>query len=129
MKTLFKNFILLFVAIISAIILFPIGWFYSLFTFNLKIHKLSHYFITLAISVDQMGNVILAPLFNKIMIMKDGYNFGDEDDTISYVLGANKIQKKLTKTGNILANLLDYIDENHCIKTYLNSDKLLNNLK
>ena len=66
-----------------------------------------------------MGNVILAPLFNKIMIKRNGYKFGDEDETISYVLGRNQITETLSKCGNLLANLLDWIDPNHCDKTVL----------
>ena len=66
-----------------------------------------------------MGNVILAPLFNQIMIKRNGYKFGDEDETISYVLGRNQITETLSKCGNLLANFLDWIDHNHCAKTVL----------
>lgn len=117
MKDLFINFILLVLALILAVVLFPIGWVYGLVTLRLSLARLSHYFLTIALSIDQMGNVILAPLFNKIMIKRNGYKFGDEDETISYVLGRNQITETLSKFGNLLANFLDWIDENHCSKT------------
>lgn len=119
MKDLFVNIILLILALLLAVVLFPIGWVHGLFTIKLSISRLSHYLLTIALSIDQMGNVILAPLFNKIMIKRNGYKFGDEDETISYVLGRNKITETLSKLGNLLANTLDFIDKNHCAKTVL----------
>lgn len=119
MKDLFVNFILLILALFLAVVLFPIGWLHGLITLRLSISRLSHYLLTIALSIDQMGNVILAPLFNAIMIKRNGYKFGDEDETISYVLGRNQITETLSKCGNLLANLLDWIDPNHCAKTVL----------
>jgi len=119
MKDLFVNIILLILALLLAVVLFPFGWLHGLITFRLSISRLSHYLLTISLSIDQMGNVILAPLFNRIMIKRNGYKFGDEDETISYVLGRNQITKTLSKLGNLLANLLDWIDPNHCAKTVL----------
>lgn len=119
MKDLFVNIILLILALFLAVILFPIGWVHGLFTLRLSMARLSHYFLTIALSIDQLGNVILAPLLNKIIIKRNGYKFGDEDETISYVLGRNQITETLSKCGNLLANLLDLIDPNHCAKTVL----------
>jgi len=119
MKMLLTNIGLLLIALILAVLLFPFGWLHGLFTLRLSISRLSHYFLTIALSIDQLGNVILAPLFNAIMIKRNGYKFGDEDETISYVLGRNQITETLSKCGNLLANLLDWIDANHCAKTVL----------
>ena len=119
MKDLFVNIVLLILALLLAVVLFPVGWVHGLITLRLSISRLSHYFLTISLSIDQMGNVILAPLFNKIMIKRNGYKFGDEDETISYVLGRNQITETLSKCGNLLANLLDWIDPNHCDKTVL----------
>jgi len=119
MKDLFVNIILLILALLLAVVLFPFGWLHGLITFRLSISRLSHYLLTISLSIDQMGNVILAPLFNRIMIKRNGYKFGDEDETISYVLGRYQITKTLSKLGNLLANLLDWIDPNHCAKTVL----------
>ncbi|MEY5050039.1 MAG: hypothetical protein RLZZ175_3407 [Bacteroidota bacterium] len=119
MKDLFVNIILLILSLLLAVVLFPIGWLHGLITLRLSISRLSHYLLTISLSIDQMGNVILAPLFNRIMIKRNGYKFGDEDETISYVLGRNQITETLSKCGNLLANLLDWIDPNHCVKTVL----------
>lgn len=117
MKTLFINIVLLLVALFLAIFLFPIGWVHGLFTLRLSLSRLSNYVITIALSIDQTGNVILAPMFNAILIKKEGsYMFGDEDDTISYTLGRNKLRDTLKPLGTFLANILDAIDKNHCIK-------------
>ena len=117
MKDLFVNIILLILSLLLAVVFFPVGWVHGLITLRLSISRLSHYFLTIALSIDQLGNVILAPLFNQIMIKRNGYKFGDEDETISYVLGRNQITETLSKLGNLLANLLDFIDKNHCAKT------------
>lgn len=118
LKTLFINFSLMVLAIILSIFLLPIGWVYALVTLKLKIDRLNFYILTIAISIDQLGNVMLGPLFNKLMIKKcSKYLFGDEDDTISYVLGVNKLHGNLTFIGKSLAWLLDTIDENHVLKT------------
>ncbi len=117
-KSLFVNTVLLILAIILSIFLLPLGWLYALITLKLNISKLNFYILTVAISIDQLGNVMLGPLFNKLMIKEDSeYKFGDEDDTISYVLGLNKLHNKLTRLGKSLSWLLDAVDKNHVLKT------------
>ena len=46
-----------------------------------------------------------------------GYKFGDEDETISSVLGKNKLTKTLTKTGKTLDWILEKLDRNHSIES------------
>ena len=119
MKEFKISFLLMIVAIILSIILFPIGVCFIFFT-NLfskwKLTNLSKYFIKVALSIDQLGTIVMGPLFNLILITKDGYKFDDEDDTISYVLGRNKLRGTLKPLGKFLANTLDKIDEDHCVK-------------
>ena len=81
------SFILFLTATILAIILLPIGMIYSLF--RLKFH-LKQYFLIIAIAIDQLGNVVMQDLFDDLMIKKEGHKFGNEDETISSVLGKNK---------------------------------------
>jgi hypothetical protein len=50
------------------------------------------------------------------MIKKDGYRFGNEDVTISHVLGVNKRFNNLTYTGKALAWLLNKIEKDHVEK-------------
>lgn len=78
--------------------------------------KVATYYLRLAIAIDAFGNVLGYPLFNLIMIKKDGYKFGNRRDTISYVLGMNKAAGKLWGAGIPLAWLLNKLDKNHLEK-------------
>lgn len=110
------GFILLVIAIILAILLFPIGWLYTVFTFRTKPERINSYAKVIALSIDQLGNVVLSSLFNDILIKDNGYPFGDEDETISRVLGVNKRLGTLTKLGKWLADVLNWIDPEHVEK-------------
>jgi hypothetical protein len=109
-----RGFLLLIIALLLAIILLPVGFaFQVVTTFFRHINK---YLFTIAKSIDQLGNVVCADLFNYTMIKKNGYRFGNEDVTISHVLGMNKKINTLTFTGKILANFLNLIDKQHVEK-------------
>lgn len=71
----------------------------------------------LAYSVDQLGNVLSATLFDDLLIKgKNKYKFGNPDITISAVLGENKHRGTLTKAGVLLCRLLNLIDKDHVEK-------------
>jgi 8-oxo-dGTP diphosphatase len=108
--------LLLIIAKLLSWVLFPLGWFYSLITFRLRWGRLSEYSKQIAISIDQMGNVVLANLLNDLMIKRWGYKFGDPDDTISAVLGKNKAIDSLKIAGKILSSILNKIEPNHVEK-------------
>lgn len=74
---------------------------------------LSHAAGVLAIAVDCLGNVVCRDLFNLTLINAKGYQFGEVGETISYVLGKNKQDGTLTRTGVLLADILNYIDPYH----------------
>lgn len=99
--------ILFLIAVVLGVILYPIGIIYSV------LKHISDMFKTLAIGINQFGNVTCSMLFNDTLIKKNGYKFGNPDDTISRVLGKNKATNTLTKTGRLLADLLNKIDKNH----------------
>lgn len=82
------------------------------------------YFFEMAYALDKFGNVLIAPLFNSIMIVNAPQMmlFGNPNETISSCLGRNKSYENLTWAGSLLANILDTIDENHCEKA---ADKFL----
>ena len=115
--------ILYIVALILAIILTPIG---IIFTFIKSFYKnsfkdavknLNLQFRTIAISIDQYGNVVCKDLFNFTLITKDSkYLFGNEDDTISKIIGYNKIDNTLSKTGIVVEIILNFLDKNHSLK-------------
>lgn len=104
--------IVLIVAILLSVILFPIGFVIAMFY-----PEREKYLFRIAISLDQLGNVVCKHLFNITLIKKGGYRFGNEDETISSVIGKNKVLNKLTYTGKLLSMLLDAIDENHSIRS------------
>jgi len=111
-----KGFLLLLLAVVLSVILYPLGWVYSMITFRLSLKKLGKYWFVMAVSVDQLGNVVMSTLFNDIMIKKYGHKFGDEDQTISMVLGVNKAMGTLTKIGKLLADILNFLDKDHVEK-------------
>jgi len=111
-----KGFILLVLSVLMSIALYPIGWFYSIITFRCSFKKLNSWWFVMAVSVDQLGNVVMSTLFNDILITKSGYQFGNEDYTISFVLGVNKKTGTLTKLGKFIADALNKIDNNHVEK-------------
>jgi hypothetical protein len=111
-----KGFILLCLAVVLSAILYPVGWIYSMVTFRLNFKKLGQYWFIMAVSVDQLGNTVMSTLFNDLLIRKYGHKFGDEDQTISMVLGVNKAMGTLTDLGRFIADVLNLIDPNHVEK-------------
>jgi len=87
---------------------------YVLGIFIVKIHHAYH--LTIAVSLDQLGNVLGGPLFNVILKKKGGYKFGHEDDTISMCLAINYLINNLTWFGLLIANTLERIDNGHLEK-------------
>jgi hypothetical protein len=84
----------------------------------IRVRNKKQWFLNLAISKDQYGNVLGMYLFNDLLILKKSkHRFGSPDETISSVLGKNKREGTLTKIGQILSNVLDFLDHNHSIKS------------
>ena len=65
-----------------------------------------------------MASILAELLLSDILLKPNGYPFGHQ--TISAVLGANLVRGTLSRTGTALQRLLDYIEEDHCIKAYYN---------
>lgn len=80
----------------------------------------SRYFVHLAVAIDQLGNVLAAPLFNVTFIKNNGYKFGVIDETISSVLGKNKALGTLNRIGWILCWILNKLEKNHVEKAIEN---------
>ena len=70
------------------------------------------YFHSSAITIDKLANREFRALWNKTLITWNGYDFGEENETISSVLGKNIQNETLTKTGKILVWILT---KKHCI--------------
>ncbi len=101
---------------------FGFGWsFWSLIyerSLNDVINGFSVYFLSIALSIDQLGNVAFKGLLTAVLIdekHKDKhYIFGDADETISEVLGWNERLENLSKTGLKLVKLLNWVEADHC---------------
>lgn len=115
------GFLLNIIAGISLSILRKFGWLYGALTTK----DFNKYNRDIALSKDRLGNVILAPLLNKLLITKDGYKFGNGKETISSVIGKNYLTLTLTKkgfsNGMFWYNFLESKETNHCIKSIDNN--------
>lgn len=117
--------LLLFIIAVSlGSILLPLGFFYMfinlLLTLSLKacIKRYNDYLFAISYMIDLLANVVCSELFNDFLIIKDSiHKFGNIRETISYVLGKNLLAGTLTKEGKWLQQILDRIDESHCIKS------------
>lgn len=71
------------------------------------------YFKDSAITLDKLANREFRTLWNTVLIKKNGYQFGNVNETISEVLGHNILYKNLTNIGIVLVFILT---EKHCIE-------------
>ena len=106
-----RGFILLIIALCLSVVLLPIGFAFQIITAIFK--GIDRYLFRIAKSIDQLGNVVCEHLFNVTLIKKNGYKFGNEDVTISHVLGMNEKTNTLSFAGKLLAWLLNTIDKDH----------------
>ena len=111
--------ILFIISNVLACLIYPIGFLYSVVLTLLKsgYKTLDDYLFNCALATDQHANVFLAKLFNDVMIKQGGHKFGNPDETISSVLGKNKLMGKLSLCGKCLDYILHLLDENHSIKS------------
>jgi len=148
LKIFLTNILLFTVSIILILIFSTIGILTSII--QILFYKAStKYFRDCAVTIDVLGNIICQHLFNAILIKEDSKNkFGKLKETISSTVGKNILtsQSTLYKVyyifkirnvkfltfgifwysdlkflGNILANILDKLDKNHCLKSIDNN--------
>lgn len=86
--------------------------------------QLDKWFGLMALSFDQFGNVTCSKVLNLTMLNKHPerlpMGFGDEDDTVSYVLAINEKRDTLSLFGKFIVKVLNFLDKNHM-------DKAINN--
>jgi hypothetical protein len=97
------------------IILSPFIFIYSLFSYS-SFKEANEHYKKIALAKDQLGNVFGMYLFNDLLIKQGGYKFGNVDETISSVIGKNKLMNNLTWFGRVVDFILDMIETNHSIK-------------
>lgn len=107
-----NGFFLFVLSILIFVFIGPLSFCWALFKWIIG-QDLRRYFFRLALSVDQLGNVLGAPLFNDVLIKEEGFKFGNPDHTISAVLGKNKKEGTLSRAGAWLAAVLNKIDPGH----------------
>lgn len=115
----FIGILLFFISIILFVLTAPLGLIYGLLRkFVVKgITGIGEFCLKIAISVDQLGNVLMQHLLNTLWIKKGGYKFGNRDETISSALGRNNKLGTLTAFGKSIDRILDLIDPNHSLNS------------
>lgn len=115
----FIGVLLFIVSILLFLVTVPLGFIYAFFykLFTKGTRGIGEYSLQIAISIDQLGNVIMQHLLNALWIKGNGYKFGNRDETISSALGRNKQLKTLTGFGLFIDAILDKIDPNHSLNS------------
>lgn len=84
--------------------------------------KAKGYFMSSAVNLDRFGNYEFRTLFNSTLIRRESaHRFGAFEETISSVLGKNQRAGTLSICGKMLAGLLDKIDDEHCVKSIIDT--------
>ena len=98
------------------LILSPITMLYAIIKLTIK-GGLFKYFHDLAFAIDQLGNVMIAPMANDLLLKsKSKKKYGDPDETISHVTGVNYNDESLTDLGYFISHTLNALDNNHVQK-------------
>ena len=121
--SLLMSFLLFCIAIVLLIFTTPIGFFYALLRqlFFSKLKSLSVYFLEVAISIDNTGNVMMQHLLNDFLLIKqkETYYFGNKKETISSVIGKNSLTNTLSPLGKALNAFLNWIDKDHSFNSIM----------
>lgn len=115
----FIGLLLFVISIFLVVFTGPLGFIYGVFhaLFTRGLTGIGEFFLKLAISIDQLGNVVMQHLLNLLWVKKGGYEFGNRDETISSALGKNKQDNTLTGFGKAIDKILDIIDNNHSLNS------------
>lgn len=120
-KNLFLSFLLFMIALVLLVVTAPVGILYSFlrYLFTLRFKSLSHYLLETALVLDQAGNVIMQHLLNFILLKPncDCYLFGNKKETISSVIGKNKVRGTLSKIGSLTDTILNWLDYRHSLNS------------
>ena len=118
-----KSFLLFCIAFVLLICTAPFGFFYALLRqlFFSKLKSLSIYFLEVAISIDNTGNVMMQHLLNDLLLVKrqETYYFGNKKETISSVIGKNSLTHTLSPLGKALNAFLNCMDKDHSFNSIM----------
>lgn len=116
------GFLLFIVSLVLKRFLEPFMYIYSSII-ALSKGEWNQYNTDLAISTDQYGNGLSRYLFNQVLIKKEStHKFGNIDETISSVIGKNKLFGTLTWLGKAVDTILDLLEPDHSIKAIDNTE-------
>jgi 8-oxo-dGTP diphosphatase len=119
--SLFKSFLLFFIAFILFFITAPFGFLYAVIrqTLSKSVNSLSVYFLELALALDNAGNVLMQHVLNDLLLIKNEktYLFGNKMETISSVIGKNLLSNTLSPMGLALNAFLHWIDKDHSLNS------------
>lgn len=135
-----KGLLLFLISVIGVSLVFVVSTIFSIIYYTIHFWKVKEaygkvdkYFYDMAHSVDQFGNVNCQNLFNHVIISKkwrvarpnptkysengNYHEFGDVDDTISYIIGDNDLRKTLSPFGIFWGRFLNFVDKDHLGKS------------
>lgn len=127
-RNLIAQFLLFLFALTLFIILGAIGTVYTFVKswrrhgFVGSTHCLAQVFRSMTVGIDQTGNVALADFMNSHAIVKEGYQYGNVDETISSATGKNERDGTLTRFGRFFTSVLSLFEYNHAVK-WIEEDK------
>lgn len=101
------------IATILWVLITPINWVIVSFKYGLS----NTYFKETAIDIDKFGNRNFRTFLNATMRLRNGYKFGNVNETISSALGKNQRDKTLSRVGKGVCFILDKLDKDHCKKS------------
>ncbi|MBC9796822.1 hypothetical protein [Sinomicrobium weinanense] len=115
----FIGILLFVISIVLFITTCPIGLLYGLLhtTIRKSVKGLGEYTLKIAISIDQLGNVVMQHILNLLLIKKGGYKFGNRDETISSAIGKNIQLETLSGFGKFIDRMLNFIDPDHSLNS------------
>lgn len=115
----YRGYFLYPTALLLSVLLVPVGFIVGLIISGFKGY-LDQYLLRLAIAHDMLGNAYCGELFN-LFVKEGGYKFGNPKETISSVIGKDKIAGKMTNAETKVDEVLDCLDKNHSIESIDNN--------
>jgi len=108
--------ILFIVAVLLSSLMMPLFMLYAVIKLR-NAKKISKYFHDVAFGIDQLGNVMGAPIMNSWLLTDKATKlYGNPDETISHVTGVNYLNESLTDLGYFVAHCLNTVEKNHVEK-------------
>lgn len=103
------------------LVVIALAFFFLLTLINFPIVGDAGYFRDTAYNIDVFGCREFRTLFNKVLIIDGGYEFGQFLDTVSKVLGVNYQSGTLTKVGKFVVWCLT---KKHCIDAITKNENM-----